>query len=89
MPPAVGGGFGSYLRPESAARIGLIPRSLLGATEAIGNAAVEGARMALCSEEARERLLILRERVDYRELSGMAAFNAAYMDAMMFPEMEE
>ena len=83
------GGFGSCLRPESAARIGLIPQSLLGAAEAVGNAAVEGARMALCSNEAQERLLALRDQMDYRELSGMAAFNAAYMDAMMFPESEE
>lgn len=80
------GGFGSYLRPESAARIGLIPRELLGVTRAIGNAAAEGAQMALVSASARARLLSLRESMDYRELSGLSAFNAAYMDAMMFPE---
>ena len=80
------GGFGSRLRPESAARIGLIPPSLLPVTEAIGNAAAEGARVTLCSGQARERILTLCGSMEYRELSGMAAFNAAYMDAMMFPE---
>ena len=82
------GGFGSRLRPESAARIGLIPQSLLPVTAAIGNAAAEGARLTLCAGQARSRILTLRDRMEYRELSGMAAFNAAYLDAMMFPEEE-
>lgn len=82
------GGFGSCLRPESAARVGLIPQALLPVTEAIGNAAVEGARAALYSSAARERVLTLRDGMDYRELSGLAAFNTAYMDAMLFPEEE-
>ena len=80
------GGFGSCLRPESAARIGLIPQTLLPVTQAIGNAAAEGARFILCSEQARKRTLALRDSMEYHELSGKAAFNAAYMDAMMFPE---
>ena len=80
------GGFGSYIRPESAARIGLIPKELLPVTQAIGNAAAEGARAALVSHEARERLARLRDHMEYLELSGLAAFNTAYMDAMLFPE---
>ncbi len=80
------GGFGSYIRPESAARIGLIPRALLPVTQAIGNAAAEGARAALVSHEARERLAWLQDHMEYLELSGLADFNAAYMDAMLFPE---
>ena len=80
------GGFGSYIRPESAARIGLIPAELLGVTRAIGNAAAQGALEALVSEEARARLANLQKAMDYRELSGLPQFNDAYMDAMMFPE---
>ncbi|OHE66801.1 MAG: hypothetical protein A2001_13460, partial [Treponema sp. GWC1_61_84] len=42
------GGFGSYLRPESAATIGLIPAALLPKVDAVGNAAGHGAvRMLL------------------------------------------
>ena len=82
------GGFGSYIRPESAARIGLIPAELLRATRAIGNAAAQGALEALVSEEARTRLANLQKAMDYRELSGLPQFNDAYMDAMMFPEEE-
>lgn len=83
------GGFGSYMRPESAARIGLIPRSLLPVTRAVGNTAAEGACMALLSGRARERLNSLRDRMEYIELSGMQEFNTAYMEAMMFPGAEE
>ena len=82
------GGFGSYIRPESAARIGLIPAELLPVTRAIGNAAAQGALEALVSAEARARLANLQKAMDYRELSGLPQFNDAYMEAMMFPEEE-
>lgn len=80
------GGFGSYIRPESAARIGLIPGALLPVTRAVGNAAARGAAMSLVSAAAREELMRLRDSMEYLELSGMARFNETYMDAMMFPE---
>ena len=80
------GGFGSFIRPESAARIGLIPAELLPVTRAVGNAAAQGAQEALVSSEARQRLNRLQRNMDYKELSGLPAFNNAYMEAMMFPE---
>lgn len=80
------GGFGSYIRPESAARIGLIPAALLPVTRAVGNTAARGAQLALISRAARERLDALRRGMEYYELSGLPAFNDAYMEAMMFPE---
>lgn len=83
------GGFGSYIRPASAARIGLIPEELLPVTRSIGNAAAQGARAALVSAGARDRLDGLQANMEYLELSGLAAFNEAYIDAMMFPEVDE
>ena len=80
------GGFGSYIRPESAARIGLIPAELLPVTQAVGNTAAQGALEALVSSDARARLARLQANMDYRELSNLPQFNDAYMDAMMFPE---
>lgn len=82
------GGFGSSVRRESAARIGLIPAELVSVTRAIGNAAAQGALEALVSKDARVRLTNLQKAMDYRELSGLPQFNDAYMDAMMFPEEE-
>lgn len=80
------GGFGSFIRPESAARIGLIPSELLHVTKAVGNTAARGAQMALVSKAARDKLTDLQRDMKYYELSGLAAFNDAYMEAMMFPE---
>ena len=80
------GGFGSFIRPESAARIGLIPAELLSVTRAVGNTAARGAQMALVSQAARETLSQLQRDMKYYELSGLPAFNDAYMEAMMFPE---
>ena len=80
------GGFGSFIRPESAARIGLIPGELLPVTRAIGNTAARGAQMALVSTAARDTLNALQANMNYYELSGLPAFNDAYMEAMLFPE---
>lgn len=80
------GGFGSFIRPESAARIGLIPTELLHVTRAVGNTAARGAQLALVSEAARTKLSDLQRDMKYYELSGLTAFNDAYMEAMMFPE---
>ena len=80
------GGFGSFIRPESAARIGLIPAELLDVTRAVGNTAAQGAQAALVSAEARDRLNMLQQAMEYKELSGLSQFNDAYMEAMMFPE---
>lgn len=80
------GGFGSFIRPVSAARIGLIPEELLPVTGALGNTAALGAKMALLSREAIMRLEKIRDNMTYLELSGMMEFNNAYMEQMMFPE---
>lgn len=80
------GGFGSFIRPESAARIGLIPAELLHVTRAVGNTAAKGAQIALVSQAARDKLAALQKDMKYYELSGLPAFNDAYMEAMMFPE---
>lgn len=82
------GGFGSYIRPESAARIGLIPEELLPVTRAVGNTAAQGAQIALLQQEGVRRLAALQSNMEYLELSGLPAFNSAYMEAMMFSEAE-
>ena len=78
------GGFGSYLNPRSAAKIGLIPESLLDRTQAVGNAAGEGAVSAAISEEARRDAEALREQVKYVELSTHGNFTEYYVEAMYF-----
>lgn len=82
----VAGGFGQFLDLENAARIGLFPEGLLPVAQAVGNTAIEGAGDALVSSAAREEIARLGAECGYVELSESAAFNAAYVDAMEFPE---
>ncbi|MCI8594313.1 MAG: DUF4445 domain-containing protein [Oscillospiraceae bacterium] len=80
------GGFGSFIRPRSAARIGLIPPVLLDVTRAVGNAAGEGAVSAALSAKARTDLQKIQQDCAYIELSSDSAFNDAYIEEMMFEE---
>jgi uncharacterized 2Fe-2S/4Fe-4S cluster protein (DUF4445 family) len=80
------GGFGSYLRPESAAAIGLIPPLLLPKVQAVGNAAGHGAvRMLLFRNEGKD-LSALATAVRYLELSGSDFFRDRFVEELFFPE---
>jgi uncharacterized 2Fe-2S/4Fe-4S cluster protein (DUF4445 family) len=79
------GGFGAYLTPLSAVRIGLVPRVALPRIVSAGNVAGEGAKIAALSvRERAEAHSILRE-VEYVELSGRADFNDMFVDLLAFP----
>lgn len=78
------GGFGSYLAPESAAAIGLIPKELLTVTIAVGNAAGAGAVSAAVSRAARERLTEIQKGMRYLELSSHPDFQELYISHMNF-----
>lgn len=84
----IAGGFGAYLRTESACAIGLLPPALLEKTRHVGNSAGRGAAMALTAEGRRE-LEHVRSLCRYEELSGSAVFNDRYIEAMMFDEWED
>ena len=79
------GGFGSFMDQYSAARIGLFPRCFLPVSQTLGNTAGEGAAIALCSADARERLGDIRARCEYVELSTSPVFNEQFVEQMMFP----
>ena len=80
------GGFGSYLDPRSAARIGLFPEELLPNVRALGNTAGAGAVMAACSAEAREKIRKITDECEYVELSTDRVFNDQFVMQMMFEE---
>lgn len=80
------GGFGSYIRIESALRIGLLPRELEGRILSVGNTAGAGASLSLLSDPFRAEVADNAAQCRYIELSGLPAFNDAYIDCMMFPE---
>ena len=79
------GGFGSYIRPDSAAAIGLIPANMAAKTRSLGNAAARGAIICLLSREKHQEVRGISEQAKTIELSGRPDFQNAYIEAMMFP----
>ena len=76
------------MRPESAARIGLIPEELSDRVTVLGNAAGSGALRYATEEGAAESALGIIRRTKYIELSAHAGFTDAYVERMLFPERE-
>lgn len=79
------GGFGSALRPRSAARIGLIPAELEERVRVLGNAAGFGALRHVAEKGAPAAACELIRRTRYVELSSHAAFSESYVEQMTFP----
>ena len=77
------GGFGSYLKIQSAVEIGLIPQAFLDKTKVLGNAAGMGACMLLQSKTLRQESEVLADRMETVELSQNPHFQQYYMDSMM------
>lgn len=85
------GGFGYYLDPADAVRIGLLPRDLLGKTVSGGNTALAGARLAgkiLGCRQGEEMLLgelaVDIGRAEVLNLAEIPDFENRYMDAINF-----
>jgi uncharacterized 2Fe-2S/4Fe-4S cluster protein (DUF4445 family) len=81
------GSFGSYINPQSARVIGLVPPISVKNIKAVGNAAGEGAKIALLSFRQRNIAYELPRFVEYHELSGRADFNDAFIDVLNFPDL--
>jgi uncharacterized 2Fe-2S/4Fe-4S cluster protein (DUF4445 family) len=78
------GGFGSYMDKDSAAAIGLFPKTFLPFARAMGNTAGEGAALALLSGGARSALEDIRQKCEYIELSTSPIFNEQFIEQMTF-----
>ncbi|MBN1123807.1 MAG: DUF4445 domain-containing protein [Sedimentisphaerales bacterium] len=78
------GAFGSYIRRESAIRIGLLPSIPHDHIHFIGNAALSGAQMALLNRDFRKQSVMLAGSIRYVEIAHQAAFQNAFAEAMLF-----
>jgi uncharacterized 2Fe-2S/4Fe-4S cluster protein (DUF4445 family) len=83
------GGFGSYIDKEKAMLIGLIPDCELDKVYAVGNAAGDGARIALLNVEKRNEIDSVTRRVERFELPTDPEFQNQFMLATSFPHMNE
>ena len=82
------GSFGSYINPQSARIIGLVPPVPVDRIKAVGNAAGEGAKIALLSFRERMVARSLPQIVEYHELSGRGDFNDSFLAVLQFPELD-
>ncbi|MEH2959844.1 DUF2284 domain-containing protein [Candidatus Merdisoma sp. JLR.KK006] len=73
----IAGAFGNYIDPISAGIVGLIPRSLVSRIKPIGNAAGEGARIALLNKDERNMADKLAKSVQFVELAKGQGFSQA------------
>ena len=79
------GAFGTFLDPDSACAIGLLPKELRGKIQAVGNAAGEGAKMCALSEAAFLESKRAAEETEFLELASLPDFQDVFIDALEFP----
>ena len=80
----IAGSFGRYLSPASAVGIGLLPPSWATETEAVGNAALDGADAALRSPDVREEIARIAEATHAVDLNSSLAFRTAFLREINF-----
>ncbi len=82
------GGFGRHMNIDAATRIGLIPAIPADRMVQIGNAAIEGATIALLSKRKREELEQLVRRVEHCRLETHPQFFDFFVDGCQFHPIE-
>ena len=80
------GAFGSFLDPESACRIGLLPEELLDRIQIVGNAAGSGAKLLSLDKQLLPFAEELTERIEFLELAGLKEFPRTFAKSMLFRE---
>jgi uncharacterized 2Fe-2S/4Fe-4S cluster protein (DUF4445 family) len=83
------GGFGRHLKVEASRRIGLIPNLPDSRIVQVGNAAIEGASIALLSRFRRRELEELVTRVEHCRLETHPSFFDFFVDGCQFKAVEQ
>ena len=82
------GGFGRHLKKSASKRIGLIPNIADEKIVQVGNAALEGATIALVSRTRRQELETLVRRVEHCRLETHPGFFDFFVDGCQFRPAE-
>ena len=80
------GAFGNYVRRESVLRLGMLPPFPPEIIKALGNAAGQGAKLALLNRGQWNEIRELARNVHYLELSYHSDFSDTFMQSMLFPD---
>jgi uncharacterized 2Fe-2S/4Fe-4S cluster protein (DUF4445 family) len=79
------GAFGSYISPLHAMVLGLIPDCRLEDVSAVGNAAGDGARVALLNRDQRRRAREIAASARHVQIAVAPEFQAEFVAAMAIP----
>ncbi|MEO6434911.1 MAG: ASKHA domain-containing protein, partial [Tepidisphaeraceae bacterium] len=82
------GGFGRHLKVEASKRIGLIPNIADAKIVRVGNAAIEGACIALLSKTKRAELETLVRKVEHCRLETHPRFFDFFVEGCQFKPVE-
>ena len=83
------GAFGSYIDKTSAAILGLFPDCEPQHVYTVGNAAGDGARLALLNVDKRKEADWIARQVEYLELTLEPGFDKIFAEAMWIPHMRD
>lgn len=83
------GAFGSYIDPEHAMLIGMIPDCDLGRVSAVGNAAGDGALIMLLDHERRREAADLAVAVQHIQTAIEPSFQEEFVGAIHLPHMAD
>lgn len=81
----IAGGFGNYLKIDQGIRIGLLPDLPVSKFKYIGNGSVQGAKMALLSQEALQEIHKIAGAMTYLELSTNHRYMNEYSSCLFLP----
>lgn len=76
------GAFGSFMNPESACKIGLLPNVLRKKITAVGNVAGSGAKMLACNQELFALTQQLAKEITFLELAKLEDFRICFAKNM-------
>ncbi len=85
----IAGAFGSYVDREEALIIGMFPDISLEKIFAVGNAAGDGARIALLNKEKRDEANRIAREVEYIELTLEEGFQDEFVAALHIPHTRD
>ena len=85
----IAGAFGNYMAPESACAIGLLPMELSDRIIPVGNAAGEGAKLAVADPEQFALAGRLMNEVEFLELASDPDFQDVFVEQLMFSDEDE
>ena len=83
------GAFGSHIDREASLTLGMFPDCNIDKVYAVGNAAGDGARMALINKSKRTEADEKARWVEFLEIATDPAFEREFMQAMHIPHMKD